>query len=100
MNEYYEQWAENAGIIYDEITHKPRETSRYDRKGITQPQRSFRKGAYMAGGGLVFSGATYAFLSWSDGPLPIGDYLGMRIAPASFRLGMKGGAVIHDIIHD
>ena len=100
MNVYYERWAENANIIYDQITHKKRETSRYDRKGPTIPKQTVRKGAYMAAGGLVLSGGTYAFLAWSDGPLPVGDYLAMRIAPASFRLGMKGGAVVHDIIHD
>jgi hypothetical protein len=95
MNPYWEQWAEEAGIIYDNMKPLERKEATHNPSKLTDS-----KGAYMAVGGLAFTAAHYATISSIDGPLPFMDYIALATAPRAFRMGMSIGGFIHDITHD
>lgn len=92
-NIWYEAWAEEAGILYDEVIAQPRERTTMD---VETPNMKY---AYMAGGAIAFAGVHYAVLSASDGPLPIMDYVALASAPKVARMGATVGGIVYDITH-
>jgi len=90
---YWEMWAEEAGIIYDDLTKEPYERTTLD---VETPNMKY---AYMAGGAIAFAGVHYAILSASDGPLPVMDYVALASAPKVARMGASVGAVVYDLTH-
>lgn len=92
-NIYYEAWAEEAGILYDQVIAQPKERTTMD---VETPNMKY---AYMAGGAILFAGTHYAILSASDGPLPVMDYVALATAPKVARMGATAGALYYDLTH-
>jgi hypothetical protein len=95
MNPYWEAWAEEAGIIYDNTKVHHRSEATYNPTKLTDT-----KGAYMAAGALGYSAVHYMVLSSIDGPLPFMYYIALATAPRALRTGMSIGGAIYDITHD